>query len=302
ATDTAGNTDPTPAAFTWTVDTVAPQTAFTATPPDPSNGPASFTISTDADATLQCSLDNAAFAACSSPVSIPLTGLPDGSHSFRARGVDGAGNIDATPAAFTWTTDTIAPTITLGSAPATIASSTTATFNWTTNESAAYSCRVDAAAFVACGSGTVGTKTFSGLTQGNHTFNVRATDGAGNVSATTAFSWTVDTVAPETTFTATPANPSNGQASFTIATHAHAPPRERLLAAASVAACSSPVATPPTTRPAGSHPSLARGIAGAANTDSAPASFTWTVDTVAPNTTIDPASKPTDPTASTSAS
>src|SRR3954447_8783789 len=126
AADATGNTDATPATFAWTVDTVVPDTAFGATPPDPTNGAASFTIQTDADAKLECSLDNAVFAACTSPVSIPLAKLPDGAHTFQARGVDGAGNIDATPASFTWTTDTAAPTVNLGTTPPPISTSTTA--------------------------------------------------------------------------------------------------------------------------------------------------------------------------------
>src|SRR5262249_26298242 len=153
ATDNTGTSDPTPPTFSWTIDTVAPDTAFTATPPDPNNGPASFTITTDADATLQCSLDNAAFTACPSPVSIALSSLPDGSHTFRARGIDGAGNIDATPATFTWTTDTVAPTINLSGTPSSPSNSTSATFTWTTNESGAYSCSVDSTTLVSCGSG-----------------------------------------------------------------------------------------------------------------------------------------------------
>ncbi len=48
ATDTAGNTDATPASFTWTVDTTAPNTTITAQPSDPTNSTApsfSFTSS-----------------------------------------------------------------------------------------------------------------------------------------------------------------------------------------------------------------------------------------------------------------
>src|SRR3989338_5380277 len=37
ATDTAGNTDSTPASYTWTIDTTAPNTSITSQPSNPSN-------------------------------------------------------------------------------------------------------------------------------------------------------------------------------------------------------------------------------------------------------------------------
>ena len=40
-----------------------------------------------------------------------LTGLSSASHTFSVRAVDGAGNIDPSPATATWTVDTIPPTV-----------------------------------------------------------------------------------------------------------------------------------------------------------------------------------------------
>jgi RHS repeat-associated protein len=45
--------------------------------------------------TLQCSMDGAAFSACTSPKS--YSGLSEGSHTFVARAVDGSGTVDPTP-------------------------------------------------------------------------------------------------------------------------------------------------------------------------------------------------------------
>jgi hypothetical protein len=71
--------------------------------PDPA-----FTFTaTEAGSTFQCSFNNAPFAACTSPdrVDVPRSGP----QKFSVRAVDGAGNIDPTPAVYTWTSDLTPP-------------------------------------------------------------------------------------------------------------------------------------------------------------------------------------------------
>jgi large repetitive protein len=59
-----------------------------------------------------------------------------------------------------------------------------------------FQCSRDGASFAACTS----PKSYSSLSQGNHTFQVRAIDNAGNVDPTPASrSWFVDTVVPKGT-------------------------------------------------------------------------------------------------------
>jgi acid phosphatase type 7 len=88
----------------------APGSADT-TPPDTviNSGPsgtvktrdASFTFSsTEPSSTFECSLDGAAFSACSSPTR--YTGLANRSHTFKVRATDAAGNTDQSPASRTW--------------------------------------------------------------------------------------------------------------------------------------------------------------------------------------------------------
>jgi hypothetical protein len=101
AVDAAGNAA-TSSSVSVTVDNTPPETTITS--PVPGSGAAvsfSFTAS-EAAASFACSLDNAAFAACSSPAS--YSGLASGSHTFQVRATDLAGNTDPTPAAQTWTT------------------------------------------------------------------------------------------------------------------------------------------------------------------------------------------------------
>ena len=82
ATDPAGNTDPTPATFTWTIDTGAPQTTINSGPPDPStNATATFAFSAgEPGSTFACQLDGGGYSACTTPKS--YSGLADGSHTF----------------------------------------------------------------------------------------------------------------------------------------------------------------------------------------------------------------------------
>jgi hypothetical protein len=99
ATDAAGHDDPSPVTRSWTVDTVAPDVVIAAGPGNAAtSGPRvvfSFTVS---DGTVACSLDGAAFAACTSPFAVNLPAAP---HQFAVRATDGAGN--ATTVTRSWT-------------------------------------------------------------------------------------------------------------------------------------------------------------------------------------------------------
>jgi hypothetical protein len=223
AKDLAGNVDATPASYTWTVDAIAPDTQILTNPTNPSNSSSAvFTFSgTDSViatvAGFECKLDAAAFAACNSPAN--YTSLGQGSHTFDVRAVDGAGNVDATPASYTWTVDAIAPDTQILTTPTNPSNSSSATFTFSGTDSAiatvaSFECKLDAAAFAACTS----PQTYNSLSQGLHTFQVRAVDGVGNVDGTPAsFTWTVDAIAPDTQLLTFPTDPSSSSnASFTF--------------------------------------------------------------------------------------
>lgn len=107
--DEAGNVSAVSATNEVKVDTGAPNTTISAQPPaTTSDDSASFEFSADeAVDRFECSVDGAAFAPCSSPFN--LSGLDDGDHTVEIRAVDLAGNIDATPASYSWNVDTAAP-------------------------------------------------------------------------------------------------------------------------------------------------------------------------------------------------
>ena len=201
ATDPAGNPDPTPASFSWTVNSVVPDTTIGSGPPSLSTSRgATFTFSSDqAGVTFQCSLDGGTFINCSSPRT--YAALPDGLHNFRVRARNAAGNTDQTPASYDWTVDRTAPSVTIGSGPPTPTNVTTASFTFTSNDPAAtLQCRLDGAAFAPC----VSPVTYTGLATGTRSFRVRAIDPAGNVGATVLYTWNIDTTPPNTTITGNP--------------------------------------------------------------------------------------------------
>ena len=63
---------------------------------------ATFTFTaSEPGSTFRCSLDGAAFTACTSPMQ--YTGLSPGPHAFRVRATDPGHNTDPTPATRSWT-------------------------------------------------------------------------------------------------------------------------------------------------------------------------------------------------------
>ena len=91
-----------------------PDTTITDSPSNPSSSTSasfSFTGSDNIEVVgFDCSLDNSTFTSCSSPMT--YSGLSEGSHTFQVRAKDDAGNVDPTPASFTWAVDTTSPVIT----------------------------------------------------------------------------------------------------------------------------------------------------------------------------------------------
>ena len=197
AIDAVGNIDTSPATRTWTVDTAAPATVISSGPPAQSNSSdASFSFSSDeAGATFECSRDGGPFSACTSPSR--YTGLADGQHTFQVRATDRAGNTEASPPSVTWTVDTVAPDTTINTGPQGTATIDSADFTFSSSETgSSFVCSLDGSPNTDC----LSPEHYSGLSDGPHTFTVRATDPAGNVDATPASrSWTVDTSVSDTT-------------------------------------------------------------------------------------------------------
>ena len=192
AVDRAGNPDPSPASRNWTVDTNPPETAVENGPPHVSQkDTATFTVSSEAGATFECRLDDHGWGECGQ-----VSGLSDGKHVMRARAKDRAGNVDPTPARWSWRID-LPPQTTITEGPSGPNASTSAAFRFSSNDTAAiFRCKLDDRSWSSCSSG----RTYTGLPQGSHTFKVRAKDSAGtNDPSPAERTWKVDTVSPNTT-------------------------------------------------------------------------------------------------------
>src|SRR5207253_7989798 len=118
-----------------------------------------FSFSAEAGATFQCSLDGAA-SSCASPQT--YSGVADGSHTFQVQATDLAGNIGPV-ASFTWTVDTMAPTVSITASPSDPSKSASPSFAFSAEAGATFQCSLDGAAFASCASPT----SYSGVADGS---------------------------------------------------------------------------------------------------------------------------------------
>lgn len=254
----------------------------------PSGGQASGADATAAfswttDETLsaaKCALDAGAYAPCSSTSSHTLSAA-EGPHTFYVQGTDLSGNQGAAAS----TTFRVVET-TLVSGPANPSNQSSPTFVFASGAGAGttFDCSIDNVTLADCGAqdgAGHGTETFPGLSDGTHTFRVRAKNGSDVDRSTLVRSWKIDTVAPTTTLDPT-TGPGEGalQAvtteTFAFTSEAAATFQCRLDGAA-YAACASP-RTVSGLRP-GAHHFDVRAIDAAGNTGPA-AIRSWTVSDV----------------------
>ena len=192
-----------PASRDFTVDTTPPDTTIDSGPSGTiATDQATFTFAGDPASDtnkVQCRIDSEPFADCTSPKT--FAGLSDGPHTVEFRAEDTVGNQDATPATRDFTVDTTAPDTTIDSGPTGTTGDSTPSFEFSSEPGATFECRVDSDAFSACSS----PETVAALTDGPHTFEVKATDSVGNTDPSPATrTFTVDTTPPDTTIDSGP--------------------------------------------------------------------------------------------------
>lgn len=176
-TDGAGNIGTTTLPFD--VQDTSPPTVSIAAPPSPTNDATpTFTIATEAGATLLCRIDDATPTPCSSPYTPPP--LADGGHVLHVSATDTAGNVGVADSPNV-VVDTIGPTITVGVSEGQIIVGTSAlvSVSVTGGPIASSSCSLDGGPSHACGVAVPVNYA------GSHTLTVTATDTAGNSTALT---------------------------------------------------------------------------------------------------------------------
>ncbi|NTX41387.1 hypothetical protein HUA78_43865 [Myxococcus sp. CA033] len=206
--------------FNFTFDNVPPTTTLTpnGVPPISSATVANFTFTSTETSSYRCALDStpplgdAAFGPC--PASYSSGALGNGDHRLTVYAIDDAGNQDPNPKSYTWKVDTSVPNTAItggpvASPPGAPTSSKTAVFTFTGGVT--YQCSLDVGPATACGP----TQTYTNLDEGAHTLEVTAYSAAGTPDPSPASrAWRVDTLAPDTSFTAVPATDSNSSSAL----------------------------------------------------------------------------------------
>ncbi len=297
ATDPDGNIETVPASRNFTVDTTPPQTTITSGPSNQTNDatPTFEFASSEQGSSFECEIDGGGFSACATPAT--LTALAEGNHTFNVRATDAVGNVDLSPASRTFEVDTTAPQSTIDSGPTGTVSNSSPAFTFFANEgSSSFECRLDSGGWGGCSS----PKNYSSLSDGPHAFEVRATDPAGNTDPSPAMrSFTIDTGPPDTQITSGPSGLTNDSSpSFGFTSDDPSSSFECRLDSGVWGDCSSPKAY--SNLAEGAHSFEARATDGQGNTETDPASRTFTVDTAPPSTSI--TSGPSDTTSDASPS
>jgi hypothetical protein len=273
AVDDAGNRDRSPASRSFVVDTREPATAI-----DGPSGPVrqsrpAFTMSSDeAGSTFQCRVDDGSWSACSSPFAAGP--LPDGAHTVAIRAVDAAGNADPSPPERAIVVDTQPPDTSITGGPPSMSSDSTPTFSFVASEPGArLECHVDDAEFAPCTSPLAA----GPLADGDHTFEVRAVDAAGNADPAPAVtSFTIESRPPQTTIASgPPAVTSDPTPTFTFSASEPGTHFECRIVDAPFADCTSPYTVP--ALPDGTYTLEVRAIDAAGNVDATPAQWPFTV-------------------------
>jgi methionine-rich copper-binding protein CopC len=250
----------------------------------------------DADAgtlTIRLCADSGCTAAAQSSAALAATNgatlswtptgpLADGTYYWDAQAQDGPGLPSAWTLPRSFVMDSVSPTTSLGPTPPAQSNAASGTFSFNADEAASgYQCSVDGAPFAGCSS----PYSYGPLGDGPHTFDVNATDLAGNTGGNASHAWDIDATAPNTSITSTPASFSTDvNPSFSFSGSEAGATLECSLDGA-FTSCASPKTYSGVAD--GAHTFQARAADPLGNVDSTPASYSWTIDTTPPNTTLD---------------
>jgi hypothetical protein len=181
--------------------------------------------------------------------------------------------------------DTTIPKVTITSPPLRTTSARRPHFTFTADEDVTYACRIDEAPSAPCTAGD-GFRPDQDVRDGSRTFTVVATDRAGNAGF--AREWfTVDSTAPRSHFSKKPKTSTNDpNPSFTISTSEPGTSLACWADGVPLAVCSPGQAVNLGPLEDGAHEFRVQGTDAVGNVEEPPATYRYTVDTHAPETTI----------------
>ena len=159
----------------------------------------------------QCRLDSSddnAWSYCNN--TFVTYGLGDGDHALDVRAIDAANNIG--PVISTnFIVSTTPPDTSIDSGPPSPVNDESATFTFSSSEPGTFDCRLDNASWSPCTTPYDATN----LSDGDHTFEVRAIDADSNADPSPAiWYWTVDTTKPSVAIINRPNDPTSSTNAF----------------------------------------------------------------------------------------
>src|SRR5438876_4684830 len=185
------------------------------------------------------------------------------------------------------------PDATIDSGPPDPSNSTSATFTFSSPDvtTVSFECKLDGPEGVGSYEGCSSPKTYTGLSEGLHTFSVRAVDISTNTGPPASQSWTIDLTPPGTTIDSGPSATSNSTlAAFTFSSADAGASFECKLdgpgaTTGSYSACASPASY--SSLSDGAYTFSVRAKDSAGNVDPSPPTRSFSIDTAPPNTSID---------------
>jgi hypothetical protein len=184
----------------------APTLSITTGPTGPTRDTTpSFGFSVGGATTVECSIDQGTpnWGPCAeADEHTSSSPLSDGAWTFRVRASDSVP--ETTTATRDFVVDTAEPAATITSGPTGATNDNLPTFGFNGEAGATFECSVDtgSAAYAPCSGGATSHSPAT-LADGSYTFRLRVSDAAGNETFRTR-TFSVDTLAPETTITSTP--------------------------------------------------------------------------------------------------
>ena len=237
--------------------------------------------SSQSGSNFACSLDGVT-AACTSPQL--YSNLSNGAHTFKVVATNTSGLSDPSGASYSWTVDTIPPNVTISNASQlpSLTNNSGISLQFTSDDAKTYICSLDGATYAPCTSPAA----YNGLAEGAHSVAIKGTDSLGNVSKTPAtFQWMIDRTPPSTQFTnVSPAASFINTNSVTFNFSASETSTFQCsVDSESYAPCTSPTVL--ASLEDGTHTMQVQATDLAGNVG-IPATYAWTIDTLAPVITV----------------